>query len=112
MIRRPPRSTLFPYTTLFRSLADPGDAQNQIEAAGEIVMAAQRLRQALQLGGAAGMQGLDVSQSPAPQPRLGGGFEPGLATSGILLGLVGEGGGLGPRPPAGVGGGLRGGGGG
>src|SRR5256885_15713518 len=23
MIRRPPRSTLFPYTTLFRSLADP-----------------------------------------------------------------------------------------
>src|SRR2546422_9740743 len=27
MIRRPPRSTLFPYTTLFRSLA--GDAQGQ-----------------------------------------------------------------------------------
>src|SRR5258706_4894803 len=24
MIRRPPRSTLFPYTTLFRSLAEPG----------------------------------------------------------------------------------------
>src|ERR1035437_10671149 len=24
MIRRPPRSTLFPYTTLFRSVADPG----------------------------------------------------------------------------------------
>src|SRR2546422_8337437 len=24
MIRRPPRSTLFPYTTLFRSLATPG----------------------------------------------------------------------------------------
>src|SRR2546422_4634354 len=24
MIRRPPRSTLFPYTTLFRSHADPG----------------------------------------------------------------------------------------
>src|SRR3712207_8305025 len=24
MIRRPPRSTLFPYTTLFRSLRDPG----------------------------------------------------------------------------------------
>src|SRR3712207_6943067 len=23
MIRRPPRSTLFPYTTLFRSIADP-----------------------------------------------------------------------------------------
>src|SRR3989441_7314363 len=25
MIRRPPRSTLFPYTTLFRSLLDRGD---------------------------------------------------------------------------------------
>src|SRR2546426_5785538 len=25
MIRRPPRSTLFPYTTLFRSLRDGGD---------------------------------------------------------------------------------------
>src|SRR6266704_4887321 len=24
MIRRPPRSTLFPYTTLFRSTGDPG----------------------------------------------------------------------------------------
>src|SRR2546426_2513118 len=26
MIRRPPRSTLFPYTTLFRSLANSNDA--------------------------------------------------------------------------------------
>src|SRR2546427_9071438 len=26
MIRRPPRSTLFPYTTLFRSLRDPAGA--------------------------------------------------------------------------------------
>src|SRR2546429_2640421 len=28
MIRRPPRSTLFPYTTLFRSLGTPGDQIN------------------------------------------------------------------------------------
>src|SRR2546422_6217139 len=27
MIRRPPRSTLFPYTTLFRSLHQPGRAR-------------------------------------------------------------------------------------
>src|SRR5260370_23079227 len=27
MIRRPPRSTLFPYTTLFRSLRDKGQIQ-------------------------------------------------------------------------------------
>src|SRR5688572_31622790 len=26
MIRRPPRSTLFPYTTLFRSISSPEDA--------------------------------------------------------------------------------------
>src|SRR5258705_4578656 len=30
MIRRPPRSTLFPYTTLFRSLAVRRDAWNSI----------------------------------------------------------------------------------
>src|SRR2546422_4353432 len=37
MIRRPPRSTLFPYTTLFRSLGRPGlcvpvvEAQEQLQ---------------------------------------------------------------------------------
>src|SRR2546421_5924685 len=30
MIRRPPRSTLFPYTTLFRSLFDNGDGKTTI----------------------------------------------------------------------------------
>src|SRR5437763_11787471 len=29
MIRRPPRSTLFPYTTLFRSVGERGDNRNQ-----------------------------------------------------------------------------------
>src|SRR3712207_7251729 len=29
MIRRPPRSTLFPYTTLFRSHADAGDGDSR-----------------------------------------------------------------------------------
>src|SRR2546428_5387642 len=28
MIRRPPRSTLFPYTTLFRSVVDVGDGHH------------------------------------------------------------------------------------
>src|SRR5256885_14484288 len=33
MIRRPPRSTLFPYTTLFRSLVEPGaDLQQRGDA--------------------------------------------------------------------------------
>src|SRR5256885_11578556 len=33
MIRRPPRSTLFPYTTLFRSRANSAGDQAQIRAA-------------------------------------------------------------------------------
>src|SRR3712207_8018804 len=47
MIRRPPRSTLFPYTTLFRSLplAIPrGEEQFVIDAEGEHVEEAQRAR--------------------------------------------------------------------
>src|SRR2546429_2556081 len=35
MIRRPPRSTLFPYTTLFRSLRDEILAMLRVEAAAE-----------------------------------------------------------------------------
>src|SRR5437588_1186767 len=30
MIRRPPRSTLFPYTTLFRSISAPGESWQTI----------------------------------------------------------------------------------
>src|SRR2546425_2157907 len=35
MIRRPPRSTLFPYTTLFRSMPDPAIDFLLIEAVGQ-----------------------------------------------------------------------------
>src|SRR5688572_31867400 len=31
MIRRPPRSTLFPYTTLFRSKRNPGEVDHTME---------------------------------------------------------------------------------
>src|SRR5256885_2786973 len=31
MIRRPPRSTLFPYTTLFRSITLPGEAPQRLQ---------------------------------------------------------------------------------
>src|SRR5256885_7253135 len=41
MIRRPPRSTLFPYTTLFRSYRARGDAGNRplalLESSGRLV---------------------------------------------------------------------------
>src|SRR2546426_5857478 len=36
MIRRPPRSTLFPYTTLFRSYADESSVQlDRVDVAGQ-----------------------------------------------------------------------------
>src|SRR5258708_24168874 len=35
MIRRPPRSTLFPYTTLFRSAQDRGGHARIVQRAGE-----------------------------------------------------------------------------
>src|SRR5947208_4549467 len=45
MIRRPPRSTLFPYTTLFRSRAEAGDppaSPPQRQAAGRTLAAHQQ----------------------------------------------------------------------
>src|SRR2546430_12835215 len=55
MIRRPPRSTLFPYTTLFRSLlgySGPSavDADRGLLDLGLDSLAALRLRQALHAG--------------------------------------------------------------
>src|SRR3712207_7855745 len=44
MIRRPPRSTLFPYTTLFRSLGGALDAAALERALGEIVRRHEALR--------------------------------------------------------------------
>src|SRR3712207_7150405 len=45
MIRRPPRSTLFPYTTLFRS-----DPLHRVVDAGVVVVAVADLLQVLRLG--------------------------------------------------------------
>src|SRR5690348_17932402 len=39
MIRRPPRSTLFPYTTLFRSMPDKGSSPQKIDIAVAVLMA-------------------------------------------------------------------------
>src|SRR3712207_6941721 len=43
MIRRPPRSTLFPYTTLFRSV--PGQRRIELEEVGVVERAPDRLPQ-------------------------------------------------------------------
>src|SRR5258708_25186848 len=45
MIRRPPRSTLFPYTTLFRSLVVLGELVDAVAAAEHVLTHAERLRQ-------------------------------------------------------------------
>src|SRR6266542_5346392 len=42
MIRRPPRSTLFPYTTLFRSAAPGIDRSHQVPSPLELRLEAQR----------------------------------------------------------------------
>src|SRR3989454_6568828 len=72
MIRRPPRSTLFPYTTLFRSdpgagegrwpLADPGREGGQVRRVLLFLMA-------LGFAVAAG------AARPTPEDRLSAGFE-------------------------------------
>src|SRR2546430_13930085 len=49
MIRRPPRSTLFPYTTLFRSLPAMRDFAQQARSIDDGDLALQRLRQLLGL---------------------------------------------------------------
>src|SRR5258708_35346454 len=56
MIRRPPRSTLFPYTTLFRSqlvrpvLDDRGDLRGGRAAVGRVVLEAPVLRGVVRRG--------------------------------------------------------------
>src|SRR3712207_8393130 len=45
MIRRPPRSTLFPYTTLFRSLPEP--IQPVVEGIGRVIAAFENFSQVL-----------------------------------------------------------------
>src|SRR2546429_5973736 len=47
MIRRPPRSTLFPYTTLFRSVRARLDALTCLRLRREVEAVAERLQQAL-----------------------------------------------------------------
>src|SRR5256885_3197670 len=42
MIRRPPRSTLFPYTTLFRSLAEAGSRMHMLDVSQVEVVEADR----------------------------------------------------------------------
>src|SRR5689334_24833112 len=66
MIRRPPRSTLFPYTTLFRSLGRRGE-----QSAGAVALGRDRRRDH-DLAGAAGERTGEVDRVRAPGHRPGG----------------------------------------
>src|SRR3712207_7104593 len=71
MIRRPPRSTLFPYTTLFRS------GQLQHVRGAELVDAPVDLRGASEVDDRRAVQDeVDGAQEPAPRGRVES--EPGL----------------------------------
>src|SRR5260370_35034801 len=63
MIRRPPRSTLFPYTTLFRSVAGGGEVADMVE--GEVACGVAQPHAA-----AAGMEGRRDPEFPAFPPDL------------------------------------------
>src|SRR3712207_9516277 len=82
MIRRPPRSTLFPYTTLFRSSTPPGwsrpaDASAGVELDHELLVADDRDLRAQRLADHGGAQVLDhggpVRRGRAVQVRPGRG---------------------------------------
>src|SRR3712207_4942922 len=82
MIRRPPRSTLFPYTTLFRSSTPPGwsrpaDASAGVELDHELLVADDRDLRAQRLADHGGAQLLDhggqVRRGRAVQVRPGRG---------------------------------------
>src|SRR3712207_7321204 len=63
MIRRPPRSTLFPYTTLFRSRAQHAHAVlRPALAAGEVVVTDRYVDSSLAYQGAGRTIGLDRSE--------------------------------------------------
>src|SRR3712207_8629178 len=59
MIRRPPRSTLFPYTTLFRSLGHPLGADLEVEAVAGHVLGCSEVELVDVLGGELGRRAED-----------------------------------------------------
>src|SRR3989442_9856314 len=75
MLRRPPRSTLFPYTTLFRSLRDVSDLAGQV-AGHEVHVVGQvlpRPRHALHRGLAAELAlGTHLAREVGTEGKLGG----------------------------------------
>src|SRR5262245_47034053 len=70
-----------------RPLADARNAEDEIEAAGEVIVIAQGLDDAPLLGGAAGLQPGDVANDDALQPWVVDVLKPDLETGDVLLDL-------------------------
>src|SRR3712207_8233475 len=68
MIRRPPRSTLFPYTTLFRSAAVPTIEADHLRGKATLVSTLEHLQKVLVFGLAA-LQGLIVDAAVTGKRR-------------------------------------------
>src|SRR2546422_7386646 len=65
MIRRPPRPTLFPYTTLFRSIVSDGDLKDRVSF---VTGATRGIGQGIAL--ALASRGSSASAMPRPMPRV------------------------------------------
>src|SRR2546427_2854788 len=70
MIRRPPRSTLFPYTTLFRSLGEARDGRADVPEGGVALRQRTAVRRRIEHGQAdGGRGGLRGVRRGAADPR-------------------------------------------
>src|SRR5205823_13429502 len=90
MIRRPPRSTLFPYTSLFRSLA-PGFIDVQVNGGGGVLLnedpsvaTVQRIAQAHRRFGTTGLLPTLITDAPDKLQQLAAAAHDALAVPGVL----------------------------
>src|SRR2546427_11579716 len=113
MIRRPPRSTLFPYTTLFRSLGEARDGRADVPEGGVALRQRTAVRRRIEHGqadgGRGGLRGVRRGAADPPRVRVSEGVlrpggpargaslqnRPRLANEGAQLPL----GGWAPAPP-------------
>src|SRR2546427_1508277 len=111
MIRRPPRSTLFPYTTLFRSLGEARDGRADVPEGGVALRQRTAVRRRIEHGqadgGRGGLRGVRRGAADPRRVRLREGIlrRAALARGASLqdrAGLPRDGGPLplGARPPA------------
>src|SRR3712207_3219474 len=87
MIRRPPRSTLFPYTTLFRSLEFPGAIPFEHVYVHSVIQAPDGRRMSKSLG--TGIDPLDLIEGGERPPVFAGGGEfPAYGADAVRFGLL------------------------